>query len=67
MEFQNDLLLRARKIFPEAKTDREALDMYAGFVLNSAKKYVGKKKLKAVFEEVQRKYHAINELRKTIN
>lgn len=63
---ETDLIRRARVLFPESKTDVEALDKYATFTWRNMKKYYNKPKLKAVFDECKTKYKAITDTRKKI-
>ncbi len=63
---ENELLTRARMLFPEAKTDIDALNDYAQHTFNSLKKYYGKPKLKAVWDNAKTKYDSISALRKKL-
>lgn len=66
MVIETELLERARKLFPAATTDLEALNEYAQYTFNNLKKYYNKPKLESVYGETLQLYSKINDLRKKL-
>lgn len=66
MYAETDLVRRAKILFPDSKSDIEALDNYAFYFMNHLKKYYGNSKLKSVYDECVGKYKAICDLRRQI-